>query len=194
MWGAELVKQLRASESGAAILEFTLVAWFFFLVVFGTVEFGYYMWQFGAITKGGEEGLRYAVVTDPVTSDWTTLLPNSGKVITCRGGAAAASATCTLGTVNQTAITCIVNRVRAFAPFVRAQNVVIEYQANAIGLAGAFAPTIKLKLENVTFTSIFLGFMGGRKLPPLNFTMTAEDLSTAAPGNSTVIDACGIIS
>lgn len=194
MLGADVVRKFRACESGAAILEFTLVAWFFFLLVFGTVEFGYYMWQFGAITKGGEKGLRYAVVTDPVTSDWTTLLPNSGKVITCSGGAAAASATCTFGTVNQTAMTCIVNKVRAFAPFVRAQNVVIEYQANDIGLTGAFAPTIKLRLENVTFTSIFLGFMGGRTLPPLNFTMTAEDLSTAAPGTSTVIDACGMIS
>lgn len=182
-------------ESGAALIEFTLVASLFFLVVFGVVEFGYYFWQMGAVSKAAEEALRYAIVSNPVTADWATLQPNSGKTITCQMANSGAPATCSpyVAAADTNAMNCIVAKVQAFAPFVEARNVVIIYRANEIGLPGAIAPTIQLRLQNLRFPTIFLGFLGDRLLPQLNYTMTAEDMSTSAPDSSPSTQ-CGLIS
>ena len=195
MWAADRVKSFHRHEGGVAILEFTLVAWFFFVTVFGVVEFSLYFWQLGAITKGGEEALRYAAVSDPVTGDWATLQPNSGAVITCHSqGTGTATCSPYVNAPNAIAMDCIIARVRAFASFVEPENVVIVYQANAIGLAGFQAPTIRLRLENLQFMTIFLGFMGGRLLPPLNYTITAEDSRSLPPGLPQVSTHCGLSS
>lgn len=184
-----------ADEGGAALLEFTLVAWFFFITIFGVIEFSLYFWQLNAISKGEQAALRYAVVSTPVTGDWETLQPGSGKTITCRSSGTG-SANCTPATnpVNVAAMDCIIARVRAFAPFVDPANVVVEYRANTLGLSGFQAPTIQVRLENLRFMTIFLGFMGNRLLPSLDNTMTAEDASSYAPGASSTSTACGLIS
>ena len=195
MWAADRCGQLARDERGAALLEFTLVAWFFFIAVFGIIEFSLYFWQLGAISKGEQAALRYAVVSNPVTGDWATLQPNSGVVITCRSqGPGAASCSPAAHPSDATAMDCIVNRVRAFAPFVDPENVVVEYRANTLGLSGLQAPTIQIRLENLQFISTFLGFMDGQLLPELNNTMTAEDTSSSAPGTSATTTVCGLSS
>lgn len=193
MSGAERQSHFLADDRGAALLEFTLVAWFFFVTVFGVIEFSLYFWQLGAISKGEEAALRYAVVSDPVTGDWSTLQPDSGALITCRSQGTG-QATCSPSTkpANAAAMDCIVNRVRAFAPFVDPTNVVVEYQANSLGLGGMQAPTVRVRFENLQFMTIFLGFMEGRMLPSLNNSMTAEDTTSSAPGKTTTSTACGL--
>lgn len=195
MLGADRPHCFAKDETGAALIEFTLVASLFFLVVFGVVEFGYYFWQVGAVTKGAQKALRYAVVSNPVTSDWATLQPNSGSVITCQMANAGAAATCSpyVTAPDTNAMNCIIARVQAFAPFVEAQNVLIIYRSNELGLPGAIAPTIQLRLQNLRFPTIFLGFLGDRLLPQLNYTMTAEDMSTSTPASSPSTE-CGLIS
>lgn len=183
MWAAEWSGQFIRDERGATILEFTIVAWFFFVAILGIIEFSLYFWQYGAISKGVQTALRYAVVSDPVTGDWGTLQPNAAAVITCRsdsGGTASCSPHA--NAANSAAMACIVNKVRAYASFVEPQNVVVEYRANALGLQGFQAPTVTIRLENLQFMTIFLGFMGGRLLPNLNYAMTAEDSNSMPPG------------
>jgi Flp pilus assembly pilin Flp len=199
MWAVERCKHFSRDERGTAILEFTLVAWFFFVAILGIVEFSLYFWQFGAISKGVQTALRYAVVSDPVTGDWATLLPNATTVISCRSDAGG-SASCTPHTnaANGDAMACIVDKVRAYAPFVEPENVVVEYHANPLGLPGFQAPTIRIRLENLQFMTIFLGFMGGRLLPNLDYAMTAEDASSLPPGPppsgpSPASDDCGAV-
>lgn len=195
MWVAERCKGWWAEERGAALLEFTLVAWFFFITIFGVIEFSLYFWQLGAISKGEQSALRYAAVSNPVTGDWADLQPNSGKVITCRSsGTGTASCTPATNPASAAAMDCIVARVRAFAPFVDPANVVVEYRANDLGLSGNQAPTIQVRLENLRFMTIFLGFMDRQLMPSLDNTMTAEDASSSAPGSSTTSTACGLIS
>lgn len=184
MWAAERRGHFCRDERGTAILEFTIVAWFFFVAIMGIIEFSLYFWQFSAISKGVQTALRYAVVSDPVTGDWATLQPNASAVITCRStGAGAASCTPHVNAANATAMDCIVDKVRAYASFVEPENVVVEYQANALGIPGYQAPTISIRLENLQFMTIFLGFMGGRLLPDLNYAMTAEDSNSLPPGS-----------
>lgn len=195
MSAAERWRGWIADEGAAALLEFTLVAWFFFVTIFGVIEFSLYFWQLNAVSKGEQAALRYAVVSTPVTGDWATLQPNSGVVITCRStGTGSASCSPASNPVNVAAMDCIVAKVRAFAPFVDPANVVVEYRANALGLSGFQAPTIELRLENLRFMTIFLGFMGNRLLPSLDNSMTAEDASSFAPGASATSTACGLIS
>lgn len=195
---AERCRAFRADASGAALLEFTLVAWFFFVSILGIVEFGLYFWQYGAISKGGQAALRYAVVSEPVTGDWGMLVPdpNTGVVaITCRSaGAGNASCTPAVNSANSAAMDCIIQRVQDFAPFVEPENVLIEYTENPLGLPGAYAPTIRIRFENLQFMTIFFGFMAGRMLPALDYTMTAEDASSSAPGGDPAGPDCGSLS
>ncbi|MCA3572836.1 MAG: pilus assembly protein [Aestuariivirga sp.] len=185
MWAADRTAQFIRNQRGTAILEFTIVAWFFFVAILGIIEFSLYFWQFSAISKGVQTALRYAVVSDPVTGDWDTLQPNASAVITCRStSTGAASCTPHVNAANSAAMDCIVDKVRAYASFVEPENVVVEYRANPLGLQGFQAPTISIRLENLQFMTIFLGFMGGRLLPNLNYAMTAEDSNSLPPGPS----------
>lgn len=182
MRGADAMRSFRSDVSGAALLEFTLVAWFFFLVIFGVVEIGYFMWQFSSASKGAQAALRYAVVTDPVPRSSATLLPGSSQTITCRMSSTGTSTTCTSGTANHAAMACIAGRMQSFAPFVGPGNIVLEYRSNALGFAGVIAPTIEIRLEGLEFSSVFFRYVGGQMLPALRYTMTAEDLNSRKPG------------
>ena len=60
----------RRSERGAALVEFALIAMPLFLILFGTIEFGWAMFQYNDIRHGAREGIRVAVVNadpDPMT-------------------------------------------------------------------------------------------------------------------------------
>lgn len=183
----------RSGESGVALVEFSIVLLFFSLTVFGVVEFGFYFWELGAITKGAQEALRYAVVSDPVTNDWDSLQPGSSRSITCEFSGGAVACAPQQNAPNSLAMDCIAATIKQFAPFIDPQNVVISYSANDIGVVGAIAPTVELRLRNVKFPSLFFAFLGDRLLPELNFTMTAEDMRTAAP-TSINPNQCGLTS
>ena len=179
-----MIRRFLRDTCGAALLEFTIVAWFFFAVVFGIVEIGYFMWQFSAASKGAQTALRYAVVTDPVPRTSATLLPGSTVTITCRMSSSGLSTTCNSGAANHQAMACIAARMQRFAPFVAPDNIVLDYRSNGIGIGGVIAPTIELRLEDIEFTSVFLRFLGGQMLPPLRFTMIAEDMNSRSPGSN----------
>lgn len=50
------------SESGAALVEFTILMPVFFLILFGIIEFGSMIWLQSTMTTGGREGARAAAV------------------------------------------------------------------------------------------------------------------------------------
>jgi hypothetical protein len=61
----------RGDERGAALVEFALIAMPLFLIVFGTIEFGWAFFQLNDIRHGAREGIRIAVVNsdyDPAHS------------------------------------------------------------------------------------------------------------------------------
>jgi Flp pilus assembly protein TadG len=51
----------REGERGAALLEFTLAATVFLVVIFGTLEFGRLLWVHNALTDATRRAARYAV-------------------------------------------------------------------------------------------------------------------------------------
>ena len=55
--------RFRDDESGAAMVEFAVVAALFFIpLIFGIIEFGRVVWAKNMVTAAAREGTRYAVV------------------------------------------------------------------------------------------------------------------------------------
>lgn len=52
----------RKSECGKSIAEFAVAATFFFMLVFGVIEFGRFLYTHNALTDAARRGARYAVL------------------------------------------------------------------------------------------------------------------------------------
>ena len=78
-------------ERGAALVEFALIATPLFLILFGTIEFGWAFFQLNDIRHGAREGIRLVVVASDVTPDY---IPASGDPALDSNGKRLAQATC----------------------------------------------------------------------------------------------------
>src|SRR6266567_4166951 len=76
-----LTKSILSDESGAVLIEFTVVALVFFLMLFGVVEFSNAFFQWNAATKAVQFGARLAAVSDPVASSLSTLTGLEGGAL-----------------------------------------------------------------------------------------------------------------
>jgi Flp pilus assembly protein TadG len=57
-----MVSRKRKNQSGASLLELTIVASIFFTSLFGVLEFGRLLWTHNALRDAARRGARYAVV------------------------------------------------------------------------------------------------------------------------------------
>lgn len=55
-------KNLRKNERGTSMAEFAVVATFFFMLIFGVIEFGRLLYTHNALTDAARRGARYAVL------------------------------------------------------------------------------------------------------------------------------------
>lgn len=204
-----LVRACKETEGGV-LVETTVMMSIFFVFILGSVDFLMAMYQWNAATKAVEIGARIAAVSDPVSSDLTSLtglgsglnpgdpMPSFTRV--CSG----ASATCTGGgTFSQVALNTIVygrgsgtcgdatsvyttGMCDIFSPILPA-NVVITYTQSGLGYVarpGGPVPTIIVSIQNLPFQFYFLGGLMGManiQIPGLTTTITGEDLSSSAP-------------
>ena len=51
------------NEKGGSLIEFVLIAWVLFLILFGIIEFGLIMYNQAVITNASREGARYGIVS-----------------------------------------------------------------------------------------------------------------------------------
>ncbi len=51
------------NERGGSLIEFVLIAWVLFLILFGIIEFGLIMYNQAVITNASREGARYGIVS-----------------------------------------------------------------------------------------------------------------------------------
>ena len=73
-------RRYHTSQRGQALAEFAMVAPIFFLVLFGIVEAGRFMFYYETLNNATREGARYAIV-------------NGAKSLTCSTGRAAPGST-----------------------------------------------------------------------------------------------------
>src|SRR5687767_4301359 len=75
------VKRIRWDESGASMIEFSIVALLLLLLVGGVVEFSLVFFQWNSATKALQQGVRLASVSDPVAIPLKTLTGVGGTVV-----------------------------------------------------------------------------------------------------------------
>ena len=71
MLRADMLRPVRSSrhrERGESLIEFAFASVVFFLVVFGTLEFGHAIWQYNLVSDLAQEGARWASVRGSTSS------------------------------------------------------------------------------------------------------------------------------
>ena len=183
------LKRLRDDTEGAAFLEFTVFAMFFFTFLFGIVEFtlAYYQWNAG--TKAVQLGARLAAVSSPISKelamdswDLADYAPgdivaiDDGFTIVCSGAAAecdddpdsydaAAMQRLVFGKGDRTACSSeppagMCNLFSRVTP----ENVVVTYTYTGLGYAGrpgGPVPTIRVELVDIPMQFIFFDALFG---------------------------------
>jgi Flp pilus assembly pilin Flp len=165
-----------SDDRGAAAVEFGIVASLLFFITFAVIEGAVAAWQWNAVEKAAQVGVRLAAVADPVAStlkDWNCGFVNGASVpgirsgepclpngatfatITCTG----ADTSCTDGTFDAVAYDAIRDRMRRAFAFVQDDNIVIEYRDSRLGYAGrpmGAIPEITVRLTGIPFNFIVL--------------------------------------
>src|SRR5437870_3047336 len=108
------LQKLRRDEDGGVLVEATVMLSILTVFTLGCVDFLMAMWQWNAAAKAVQIGARIAAVSNPVSSDLSTLSGLGGGVNpgdamptftrTCNG----ASSTCSGGTFSAAALNTIV--------------------------------------------------------------------------------------
>lgn len=196
-----LLRRLGRDCRGGSAAEFVLVLPLLALLVFATIDAGWFAWQINRAEKATQAGARMAVVTDPVASGLSAegyvgkviggvtlqqgdLIPAAALgVLKCEGASCTcATAPCpaSLG-FNATAFNAIVARMQVYDPNVTAANVVIEYRGSGLGFAGdpagmEIAPLATVRLKDMEFNPIS-GFIwqAAVGLPDFAYSLTMED-------------------
>ena len=186
-----LLTRLGRDQSGAAMVEFTIVVFFFLVLTGGVVEFALGWYQWNSASKALQQGVRLASVSDPVASDLITLdglgsanpgdpMPSfsyvcNGETSSCDSGGYSTSAMNTIvygrgqntcGTVGPDGFAGMCDIFDRIQP----QNVIITYQHTGLGFAGrpgaagrpgGAVPTITIELTGLTYNYAFLSGLLG---------------------------------
>jgi hypothetical protein len=192
-------------QSGAAMVEMTIVMMLLFTLVLGFVDFGYAFYQWNAANKAVQVGARLAAVSTPVptslvdeadTTDTGLVgeaIPSGEFSYSCTADAAGVPTcdrcddadACASVTTSQTAFDLILDGdasrpgMRDFFPALQPDEVQIEYIATGLGYwtrPGGPVPTVRVSIVNRTFDFFFLSGL-------LSFTpITMPDMLSTVTG------------
>lgn len=164
----------RRKQTGAAMVEMAIVLSLFLLLVFGIMEFAmaYFTWHRAA--EGAREGLRYAIVSGPVTSD--------GDLGLVCPGAAVVVPDCTDSTCLP-----LLDEIKKVAPFVQGSQVIVTYACTNTGSPerpeALRIPEVTVQITDLIYTFAVPGIIGlgtTMNLPNVTVSRTGEDLFTSA--------------
>jgi len=205
------LQTLARDRNGGVLVEATVLIPIIFIFVLGSVDFLLAFFQSNMTTKAVQLGARIAAVSDPVSSDLSSMsglgdgvLPGqpmpaftrtcstsdtTGAIGTCTGGrySAAAMQRIVFGQAGATACGNVATGMCKFYSAITAANVTVVYAQTGLGYAGrpgGPVPTITVSLRNLPFRFFFLsGLMGFTNMttPAMTTTITGEDLSSGAP-------------
>lgn len=201
-----MVRDFWHSDSGATMVETTIVVLLLFLLLFGFVDFGLAYYQWNAANKAVQVGARLAAVSNPVAIGLKTAADTTDSSLIGEAMAAGSysfsctgDGTCNSGAFDQAAFDRIfkgddgacdsaVGRpgMCDIYPDLEGQeaNVKIEYLSTGLGYwtrPGGPVPTIRISLNNVPFNFFFLNSLlgfGQITMPSMTSTITGEDLKS----------------
>ena len=189
---------LRRDETGAALVEMTLVFPMVLILTFGLVEFGVAFWEYHAAEKATSIGARWLATQHGVlgqyalTSElYTSTVPDCfvsttdapGTPCSQVAGATGWSATCTGtggGSCSSTVMSGLLTQMQAYAPFIRAANVSVQLRGSDMGFIGRnrAIPLITVRTTGLTYSFVAMGKLlgfGPITMPSFATTLVAED-------------------
>ncbi|MBX9746715.1 MAG: pilus assembly protein [Hyphomonadaceae bacterium] len=182
--------RFRKCDSGAVLIEQTLVFAMLMVLTFGLIEFGLVLYQYNAAETATSVGARFVATRGPIVTGvsdcgvstsanagtrCSTVSGSSGWSIVCNASAPAAG--CQAEALNQ-----LVAEMQRFAPNIEAQNVQVELRGAGLGFVGRGAPvpmvTVRLTGMSYEFVAIddLLGF-DDLVMPGFDATLVGEDLN-----------------
>ena len=202
------LRNFARNENGSVLVEATLLVPFLFVFLLGSIDFLYAFFEWNMANKAVQLGARLAAISDPVSSDLSTLTGLSDTVLpgepmpaftrACSSlSPTGATGTCTDGTYSQAAMRRIVfgdpqatacsdtgSGMCSLDASITPANVTITYTQTGLGYAGrpgGPVPTITVSLRNLPFRFFFLDALlrsADMTIPPMTTTTTGEHLSS----------------
>jgi hypothetical protein len=198
-------RRLTKDCAGSTAAEFALVLPLLLVFLFGIIDGGRLLWEVNRAEKATQEGVRFAVVANPLAGGLATadylgvggltqgdIIPAADLgIVNCnKDGCCTQAVTCTapfppVGTFDQTVFTAIYNRMHEMDPAIQPQNVLVSYAGSGLGFAGdpngpQISPIVTVKLTGLTFQPITSLALATITLPDFKSALTAEDLSGTA--------------
>ena len=193
-------------RSGAAAVEVALLAPVFVVALLAIFDLGLYFWRWNQAVEAARVGARLAVVSDPVSSDLTSMTGLETGVAAgqpvgqyervcapaaCSGGvySAAAMARIYYGPGTQACDDTVRTEHAGMCdvlPTLRQADVTVSYRASGVdtaGVVGALKPLVSVRVSGADPHLVFIDhFVPGRftTLPDAEVTVLAEDLRTSA--------------
>lgn len=190
-------RRLIRDQRGTSCVEFSLVAFVFFMMIFGLIDFSRAMWEWNAAAKATHWGVRYAVVNDIVSLQFKNFNGLASGALESGQDISGADVIDTFGKdwikcnnagceddpgqMDPVAFGLIVQRMQAIYDKIRDENVVIVY-THVGGFAGNslgpdLEPLVTVSLRDMQFDFITPGLVGifTLDLPDFVASMTSED-------------------
>ncbi|MGE0662164.1 MAG: TadE/TadG family type IV pilus assembly protein [Hyphomonadaceae bacterium] len=183
--------RFRQNQTGAALVEHTLVFMMLMILTFGLIEFGIVLYQYNAAEKATAVGARFIATRGPVV----TGLPDCGPGVNVNGMNAGATCPATnwetvcnasapSGGCQAAVLNALVVEMQRFSPDIEAQNVQVVLRGAGLGFVGRGSPvpmvTVRLTGMQYDFIALddLLGF-GTLTMPGFDATVVGEDLNGA---------------
>ena len=193
----KILHKFLRNESGAAMVEFTLIFFLLIGTTFAVIDIGYALWQWSSAEKATQLAVRQAIVSNPLAVDLEKFDCNNANVVlgtgcndanattfgvvTCTG----ATKTCSGGyDYSTTEATRLLTRIQQVYPRVQESHLVLEYEDLRLAFAGRGSPvaSVTVRLVGMTFEFLVLGTFinsGQIAMPDFRATLSTEDLSSS---------------
>jgi Flp pilus assembly protein TadG len=96
---------LVTNEAGQNMVEFAFTALAFFIIIFGTLDFGRAIYQYNLIASSAREGARMAVIQSNANATVITRVASSSSGFISKGAGTCASLPCTAGDITLSSAT-----------------------------------------------------------------------------------------
>lgn len=187
-------KRFIQNESGAALVEFTLILMLLLGTTFAVVDIGYALWQWNSAEKATQMAVRKAIVSHPIAAGLENFDCNNASVVLgtgCNDPVAStfgtvvcdgATQTCSNG-FSYSAVEAgkLLTAIQKTYPRAQAANLVVEYEDLRLAFVGRGSPvaSVTVRLVNMSFEFVVLGFFinsGAIQMPDFRATLSTEDL------------------
>jgi Flp pilus assembly pilin Flp len=185
-------RRFRRDESGATLVEHTLVFLLLMLLTFGLIEFGVVLYQYNTAEMATAVGARFIATRGPVVTGIAdcgvaTTAP-AGTLCSDVAGSDSWTVTCNAdapsGGCQSAPLDALVTEMQRYAPNVEAQNVQVVLRGAGFGFVGRNSPvpmvTVRLTGMQYDFIALddLLGF-GTLTMPGFDATIVGEDFNGA---------------